>query len=50
MKSKPLPPAEVTYRCSRVVDQEAVELEILDLVCKVTARHLSCRVSWTAKR
>lgn len=32
----------MTYRCSRVVDQEAVELEILDLVCKVTAPHLSC--------
>lgn len=28
-------PAEMTYRCSRVVEQEAVELEILDLVCKV---------------
>lgn len=27
--------AEMTYRCSRVVEQEAVELEILDLVCKV---------------
>ncbi|KAJ4924450.1 hypothetical protein JOQ06_000690 [Pogonophryne albipinna] len=25
---------EVTYRCSRVVDQEAVDLEILDLACK----------------
>lgn len=32
----------MTYRCSRVVDQEAVELEILDLVCKVTAPHLLC--------
>lgn len=26
---------EVTYRCSRVVDQEAVDLEILDIACKV---------------
>lgn len=27
--------AEVTYRASRVVDQEAVEVEILDIACKV---------------
>uniref|UniRef100_A0A3P9P5Y2 small monomeric GTPase n=1 Tax=Poecilia reticulata TaxID=8081 RepID=A0A3P9P5Y2_POERE len=26
---------EVTYRCSRTVDQETVDLEILDLPCKV---------------
>ncbi|XP_042261147.1 ras-related and estrogen-regulated growth inhibitor isoform X1 [Thunnus maccoyii] len=25
---------EVTYRCSRVVDQETVDLEILDITCK----------------
>eukprot|EP00064_Thunnus_orientalis_P008173 superscaffoldBa00000955_g8196 len=25
---------EVTYRCSRVVDQETVDLEILDIACK----------------
>ncbi|KAL7370302.1 hypothetical protein ABVT39_025146 [Epinephelus coioides] len=25
---------EVTYRCSRVVDQEAIDLEILDIACK----------------
>uniref|UniRef100_A0A3B4WDL5 small monomeric GTPase n=1 Tax=Seriola lalandi dorsalis TaxID=1841481 RepID=A0A3B4WDL5_SERLL len=30
---------EVTYRCSRVVDQEAVDLEILDIACKV---RISC--------
>lgn len=35
---------EVTYRCSRVVDQEAVEVEILDIVCKVylTASFFVC--------
>ncbi|XP_075999825.1 ras-related and estrogen-regulated growth inhibitor [Genypterus blacodes] len=27
---------EVTYRCSRVMDQETVELEILDICCKET--------------
>lgn len=26
---------EVTYRCSRALDQEAVDLEILDIACKV---------------
>lgn len=45
IERKPLSPAEMTYRCSRVVDQETVELEILDLVCKVTALHLPCMVS-----
>lgn len=30
---------EVTYRCSRVVDQEAVDLEILDIGCKVDVVH-----------
>lgn len=44
-KQKPLLPTEMTYRCSRVLDQEPVELEILDLVCKVNAPHLSCWLS-----
>lgn len=26
---------DVTYRCSRMVDQETVEVEILDVPCKV---------------
>lgn len=39
----------MTYRCSRVVDQEAVELEILDLVCKVNAPHLSCWLAQLAR-
>lgn len=25
----------MTYRCSRVVDQEPVEMEIMDIACKV---------------
>ncbi|XP_075868519.1 ras-related and estrogen-regulated growth inhibitor isoform X3 [Nelusetta ayraudi] len=38
---------EMTYRCSRVVDQEAVELEILDLVCKdSTAASLESSIRW----
>lgn len=48
----------MTYRCSRVVEQEAVELEILDLVCKVIKlaffkiciyllkQYLFCKLAW----
>ncbi|XP_010773623.1 ras-related and estrogen-regulated growth inhibitor isoform X1 [Notothenia coriiceps] len=39
---------EVTYRCSRVVDQEAVDLEILDLACKVVVLQDSCAASLEA--
>ncbi|KAI3366287.1 hypothetical protein L3Q82_009755 [Scortum barcoo] len=38
---------EVIYRCSRVVDQEAVELEILDLACKESsAASLESSIRW----
>ncbi|KAF3857173.1 hypothetical protein F7725_009032 [Dissostichus mawsoni] len=38
---------EVTYRCSRVVDQEAVDLEILDLACKDNcAASLEASLRW----
>nr|XP_020456290.1 ras-related and estrogen-regulated growth inhibitor-like [Monopterus albus] len=35
---------EVTYRCSRVVDQEAVDLEILDIACKESS--LDSSIHW----
>ena len=42
---------EVTYRCSRVVDQEAVDLEILDLACKViVVTCKSCNRSSSGKK
>ncbi|XP_023276128.1 ras-related and estrogen-regulated growth inhibitor-like [Seriola lalandi dorsalis] len=38
---------EVTYRCSRVVDQEAVDLEILDIACKESsAASLESSIRW----
>ncbi|KAI4831842.1 hypothetical protein KUCAC02_001361 [Chaenocephalus aceratus] len=38
---------EVTYRCSRVVDQEAVDLEILDLACEDnSAASLEASLRW----
>uniref|UniRef100_A0A3B4VSE5 small monomeric GTPase n=1 Tax=Seriola dumerili TaxID=41447 RepID=A0A3B4VSE5_SERDU len=37
---------EVTYRCSRVVDQEAVDLEILDIACKSSAASLESSIRW----
>ena len=27
----------MTYRCSRVVDQETVDMEIMDIACKVNS-------------
>lgn len=42
---------EVTYRSSRVVDQEAVEVEILDIACKVclTASFCLCDLEVVSK-
>ncbi|XP_018546214.1 ras-related and estrogen-regulated growth inhibitor isoform X1 [Lates calcarifer] len=38
---------EVTYRCSRVVDQEAVDLEILDIACKESSvASLESSIRW----
>nr|XP_019959426.1 PREDICTED: ras-related and estrogen-regulated growth inhibitor-like [Paralichthys olivaceus] len=38
---------EVTYRCSRVVDQEAVDMEILDIACKEsTVASLESSIRW----
>uniref|UniRef100_A0A3Q3VWB4 small monomeric GTPase n=1 Tax=Mola mola TaxID=94237 RepID=A0A3Q3VWB4_MOLML len=37
---------EVTYRCSRLVDQEAVELEILDMTHKSSAASLESSIRW----
>ncbi|XP_058478555.1 ras-related and estrogen-regulated growth inhibitor [Solea solea] len=38
---------EVTYRCTRVVDQEAVDLEILDLACKESSvASLEASIRW----
>ncbi|XP_034721073.1 ras-related and estrogen-regulated growth inhibitor [Etheostoma cragini] len=38
---------EVTYRCSRVVDQEAVDLEILDVACKESSvASLESSIRW----
>uniref|UniRef100_A0A673AUA3 small monomeric GTPase n=1 Tax=Sphaeramia orbicularis TaxID=375764 RepID=A0A673AUA3_9TELE len=37
---------EVTYRCSRVVDQEAVDLEILDIVYKSSVSSLESSIRW----
>ncbi|XP_053273550.1 ras-related and estrogen-regulated growth inhibitor [Pleuronectes platessa] len=38
---------EVTYRCSRVVDQETVDLEILDVACKdSTVASLESSIRW----
>ncbi|XP_039998022.1 ras-related and estrogen-regulated growth inhibitor isoform X2 [Xiphias gladius] len=38
---------EVTYRCSRVVDQESVELEILDIACKESSvASLQSSIRW----
>ncbi|XP_072235651.1 ras-related and estrogen-regulated growth inhibitor [Leuresthes tenuis] len=38
---------EVTYRCNRVVDQEAVDLEILDLPCKESSvSSLESSIRW----
>lgn len=36
---------EVTYRCQKIVDKEAIELEILDTVNKVQS-DLNCVVFW----
>uniref|UniRef100_A0A3B5A748 small monomeric GTPase n=1 Tax=Stegastes partitus TaxID=144197 RepID=A0A3B5A748_9TELE len=37
---------EVTYRCSRVVDQETVDLEILDTACKSSVASLESSIRW----
>ncbi|XP_029369413.1 ras-related and estrogen-regulated growth inhibitor [Echeneis naucrates] len=38
---------EVTYRCSRLVDQEAVEIEILDIACKESSvASLESSIRW----
>ncbi|XP_063734026.1 ras-related and estrogen-regulated growth inhibitor isoform X2 [Eleginops maclovinus] len=38
---------EVTYRCSRLVDQEGIDLEILDLACKDnSAASLEASLRW----
>uniref|UniRef100_A0A665VM46 small monomeric GTPase n=1 Tax=Echeneis naucrates TaxID=173247 RepID=A0A665VM46_ECHNA len=37
---------EVTYRCSRLVDQEAVEIEILDIACKSSVASLESSIRW----
>ncbi|XP_043965162.1 ras-related and estrogen-regulated growth inhibitor [Gambusia affinis] len=37
---------EVTYRCSRMVDQETVDLEILDLPCKSSVASIESSIRW----
>ncbi|XP_023185072.1 ras-related and estrogen-regulated growth inhibitor-like isoform X6 [Xiphophorus maculatus] len=37
---------EVTYRCSRTVDQETVDLEILDLPCKNSVASIESSIRW----
>uniref|UniRef100_A0A3Q1FWE9 small monomeric GTPase n=1 Tax=Acanthochromis polyacanthus TaxID=80966 RepID=A0A3Q1FWE9_9TELE len=37
---------EVTYRCSRAVDQETVDLEILDVACKSSVASLESSIRW----
>ncbi|KAK2856906.1 hypothetical protein Q5P01_005641 [Channa striata] len=37
---------EVTYRCSRVVDQDSVDLEILDVACKSSVASLESSIRW----
>ncbi|XP_017163435.1 ras-related and estrogen-regulated growth inhibitor isoform X3 [Poecilia reticulata] len=37
---------EVTYRCSRTVDQETVDLEILDLPCKSSEASIESSIRW----
>ncbi|KAM4711427.1 ras-related and estrogen-regulated growth inhibitor [Anableps anableps] len=37
---------EVTYRCCRVVDQETVDLEILDLPCKSSVASVESSIRW----
>uniref|UniRef100_A0A8C2Z111 small monomeric GTPase n=1 Tax=Cyclopterus lumpus TaxID=8103 RepID=A0A8C2Z111_CYCLU len=37
---------EVTYRCSRALDQEAVDLEILDIACKGSVASLESSIRW----
>ncbi|XP_029941964.1 ras-related and estrogen-regulated growth inhibitor [Salarias fasciatus] len=37
---------DVTYRCSRTVDQESVDLEILDVAWKSSAASLEASIRW----
>uniref|UniRef100_A0A671UHU3 small monomeric GTPase n=1 Tax=Sparus aurata TaxID=8175 RepID=A0A671UHU3_SPAAU len=37
---------EMTYRCSRVVDQEPVEMEIMDIACKSSVASLESSIRW----
>ncbi|XP_015242044.1 PREDICTED: ras-related and estrogen-regulated growth inhibitor-like [Cyprinodon variegatus] len=37
---------EVTYRCSRTVDQETVDVEILDLPCKSSVASVEASIRW----